>query len=107
MNQPSLANAELAVMELLWSQDRMTARDIREQLYPDASRAQHGTVRRWQRDWFSRRKYPRTHHLRPCPSRTLLGNEQTAGFLRWQVCPAPAANALTIETNLCGPNTRH
>jgi len=26
---------------------------------------------------------PRTHHLRPSPSRTLLGNEQTAGFLRW------------------------
>ena len=26
----------------------------------------------------------RTHHLHPSPSRTLLGNEQTAGFLRWQ-----------------------
>ncbi len=24
-----------------------------------------------------------THHLHPSPSRTLLGNEQTAGFLRW------------------------
>ena len=46
MNHPALANAELAVMELLWSEDRMTARDIREQLYPDASRAQHGTVQR-------------------------------------------------------------
>ena len=28
---------------------------------------------------------PRAHHLRPSPSRTLLGNEQTAGFLRGQV----------------------
>lgn len=46
MSHPSLANAELAVMEQLWQQKRMTARDIREQLYPGASRAQHGTVQR-------------------------------------------------------------
>lgn len=43
---PPLANAELAVMELIWSGDRLTARYIREQLYPDASKAQHGTVQR-------------------------------------------------------------
>ena len=46
MKQPPLANAELAVMDLLWGNDRMTARQIREQLYPDASKAQHGTVQR-------------------------------------------------------------
>jgi predicted transcriptional regulator len=46
LNQPSLANAELAVMELLWDEDRLTARHIREQLYPSASKAQHGTVQR-------------------------------------------------------------
>ena len=46
MNQP-LANAELAVMNLLWEkEDRMTAREIREQLYPDETKAQHGTVQR-------------------------------------------------------------
>lgn len=45
MNQP-LANAELAVMDLLWENDRMTARQIREQLYPDETKAQHGTVQR-------------------------------------------------------------
>ena len=45
MTQP-LANAELAVMDLLWQQDRLTARQIREQLYPDATKAQHGTVQR-------------------------------------------------------------
>ncbi len=43
---PPLANAELAVMELLWSKDRLTARDLREQLYPGATKAQHGTVQR-------------------------------------------------------------
>jgi predicted transcriptional regulator len=46
MHQASLANAELAVMDLLWRRDRLTARAIREELYPDASRAQHGTVQR-------------------------------------------------------------
>ena len=43
---PSMANAELAVMELLWREDRMTAREIRERLYPAAAKGQHGTVQR-------------------------------------------------------------
>jgi BlaI family penicillinase repressor len=46
MKHPSLANAELAVMELLWDEPSLTARQLREQLYPDATRAQHGTVQR-------------------------------------------------------------
>ena len=46
MKQPPLANAELAVMDLLWQQDRLTARHIREQLYPGTTKAQHGTVQR-------------------------------------------------------------
>ena len=45
MNQP-LANAEFAVMDLLWENSRMTARQVREQLYPDTTKAQHGTVQR-------------------------------------------------------------
>lgn len=46
MKLAPLANAELAVMELLWEQSGLTARKIREKLYPDATRAQHGTVQR-------------------------------------------------------------
>ena len=46
MHHPPLANAELAVMELLWQQDGLTARHLREQLYPDSRKAQHGTVQR-------------------------------------------------------------
>ena len=46
MKQPALANAELAVMNLLWQRDRMTARQVREELYPDEDKAQHGTVQR-------------------------------------------------------------
>lgn len=45
MHSP-LANAELAVMELLWEQERLTARSIREALYPAEAKAQHGTVQR-------------------------------------------------------------
>ena len=42
-----LTNAELSVMDLLWnSKERFTARRIREALYPDASKSQHGTVQR-------------------------------------------------------------
>jgi predicted transcriptional regulator len=33
-------------MDLLWDDDRLTARHIREQLYPGETRAQHGTVQR-------------------------------------------------------------
>jgi len=43
---PPLANAELAVMELLWESSPLTAREIREELYPDAQSSQHGTVQR-------------------------------------------------------------
>jgi len=46
MKQPRLANSELAVMNLLWQNDRLTAREIREQLYPDSAKPQHGTVQR-------------------------------------------------------------
>lgn len=46
MKQRPLANAELAIMNLLWQEDRSTARQIREKLYPNDTRAQHGTVQR-------------------------------------------------------------
>ncbi len=44
MSNPSLAPAELAVMEVLWDGGQLTARAIREQLYPKESKSQHGTV---------------------------------------------------------------
>ena len=46
MKHPSLANAELAVMQLLWQEAPLTAKHIREQIYPDATKAQHGTVQK-------------------------------------------------------------
>mgnify|MGYP001819140671 CR=1 FL=1 len=44
-SRPPLANAELAVMEVLWQRDSATAREIRESLYPE-QKNQHGTVQR-------------------------------------------------------------
>lgn len=46
MTTSTLPNSELAVMELLWRKGRLTARQILDLLYPDASRPQHGTVQR-------------------------------------------------------------
>ena len=46
VKQRPLADAQLAVMDLLWRNERLTAREIREQLYPDATKAQHGTVQK-------------------------------------------------------------
>ena len=46
MNIPTPSNAELAVMKLLWKKDSVTARQIQEELYPDANKSQHGTVQK-------------------------------------------------------------
>lgn len=46
MTVQPLANAELALMELLWKEENSSARELREALYPDSDRAQHGTVQR-------------------------------------------------------------
>ena len=42
----ALSNSELSVMEVLWDASPNTAPVIREALYPDASRSQHGTVQK-------------------------------------------------------------
>ena len=46
MTVPSLANAELAVMDLLWNEGGLTARELMMRLYPNAKRSQHGTVQK-------------------------------------------------------------
>ena len=46
MGTDRLTNAEMAVMDLLWGSEQLTARQIREQLYGDSDKAQHGTVQR-------------------------------------------------------------
>ncbi|MEP3478969.1 MAG: BlaI/MecI/CopY family transcriptional regulator [Fuerstiella sp.] len=46
MTSDRLTNAELALMNLLWQTQPLTARQIREKLYDDAKTSQHGTVQR-------------------------------------------------------------
>lgn len=46
MAMPRLANAELAIMKLLWTEGRLTAPVIQERLYNTAVRPQHGTVQK-------------------------------------------------------------
>ena len=46
MSPEKLTNAEMAVMELLWNSEHLTARQIREQLYRSSKKSQHGTVQR-------------------------------------------------------------
>ena len=94
MKHPPLANAELAVMDLLWENDRLTARQIRERLYPDATKAQHGTVQRLlqrleDKGYVERDRSLPVHLFGPAISRQtyaggqleLLANKLTAGSL--------------------------
>ncbi|MDG2391686.1 MAG: BlaI/MecI/CopY family transcriptional regulator [Planctomycetaceae bacterium] len=46
MTPERLTNAEMALMDLLWETEPLTARQIRERLYDDAKTSQHGTVQR-------------------------------------------------------------
>ncbi len=79
---PTLANAELAVMNLLWDHDeRMTAREIREQLYPNSNRAQHGTVQRLlqrleEKGFVARDKSIAVHFFSPAVAREEYAGEQ-------------------------------
>jgi len=40
------SDAELAILKLLWKAESLTARDIREQLYPGGTSSDHGTVQK-------------------------------------------------------------
>ena len=44
--QESITDAELGVMHLLWEHGDLTAREIREQLYPKGGDSAHGTVQK-------------------------------------------------------------
>ena len=77
----ALANAELAVMDLLWQNDRITARQIREQLYADESKSQHGTVQRLlqrleEKGLVERDRSLSTHFFSPLVSRDAYAGQQ-------------------------------
>ena len=39
-------NAELAILKLLWERDSLTAREIRDELYPRGTNSDHATVQK-------------------------------------------------------------
>ncbi len=46
-NNPALTNGELAVMRALWARGVLSARQIREELYPERTTSNHGTVQKF------------------------------------------------------------
>ena len=78
----NLASSELAVMDLIWqSSGRMTAREIREALYPDQTKAQHGTVQRLlqrleEKGFVTRDKGLSVHFFSAAISRESYGGQQ-------------------------------
>ncbi len=67
-------------MELLWAHPELTARQLRDLLYPDSDKAQHGTVQRLlqrlEDKGFVRRDRERMPHL----FRAALSREEYAGL---------------------------
>lgn len=81
MKKKTLANAELAVMEHLWKNERLTARQLREKLYPDSARAQHGTVQRLlqrleDKGYIKRDRSQFVHEFTPRVSRQMYAGSQ-------------------------------
>ncbi len=107
----SLTKAELAVMNLLWeSDDRLTAKQIREALYRDAKRPQHGTVQRLlqsleEKGAVNRDKSISTHFFDPAVSRQRYAGEQleslveglTSGSFAPLITHLIESNKITVE----------
>ena len=69
-----LANAELAVMELLWDHGALSARQVQDRLYGASDRSQHGTVQRLlqrleEKDFVRRARAESVFTFVPCISR--------------------------------------
>ncbi len=68
-------------MELLWETNPLTARQIREQLYDDSEKSQHGTVQRLlqsveEKQMVSRDRSLGVHLFSPLVSREAYGGRQ-------------------------------
>jgi BlaI family penicillinase repressor len=81
MTAERLTNAEMAIMELLWESERLTARQIRERLYDDSKTSQHGTVQRLlqsleEKEFVDRDRSLGVHLFSPIVSREAYGGLQ-------------------------------
>lgn len=66
-------------MELLWEAEHLTARQIREQLYSDSEKAQHGTVQRLLQSLEEKRFVHRDRSLGVQLFSALVSREQYGG----------------------------
>lgn len=78
---PQLPDAELAVMQLLWDHEQLTARQVREQLYPDETASNHGTVQKLlqrleQKNFVARNRSQFVHLFRAVVTRTQYAGAQ-------------------------------
>jgi BlaI family transcriptional regulator, penicillinase repressor len=75
------SDAELAVLKLLWENERLSARDIREQLYPEGTPSDHATVQKLlqrleQKKLIARDRRSFAHQFRAIVTREELAGEQ-------------------------------
>lgn len=108
-----LANAELAIMDLLWDEERLTARGIRERLYPESPKAQHGTVQRLLQRLEEKGYVQRDARLPVHLFSALVGREEYAGSqlesLAERLTHGSLAPLVThlIEQNRISPDELH
>ena len=75
------SDAELAVLKLLWDNERLPAREIREQLYPEGTPSDHATVQKLlqrleQKKLIARDRRSFAHQFRALVTREELAGEQ-------------------------------
>ena len=79
--RPQATDAELAILKLLWEREPLTAKEIREQLYPSGSPSDHATVHKLlqrleQKKLISRDRSSFAHLFRARVTREALAGNQ-------------------------------
>jgi BlaI family penicillinase repressor len=80
-SRPPATDAELAILKLLWENEPLSARDIREQLYPGGTPSDHATVQKLlqrleQKKMVARDRRSFAHSFRATVTREALAGEQ-------------------------------
>jgi predicted transcriptional regulator len=81
VHRPAATDAELAILKLLWEHEPLSAREIREQLYPRGTLSDHATVQKLlqrleQKKLIARDRRSFAHLFRAAVTREELAGEQ-------------------------------
>jgi BlaI family transcriptional regulator, penicillinase repressor len=79
--QGAVSETELAILQLLWDRGPLTARALREVLYPEGTTSQHGTVQKLlqrleHKGFVERDRSEFVHRFRPTLSRSEYAGRQ-------------------------------